>query len=126
MQIGRYIQQTIGYKAFVPEKFPPKEPIVLDDQTNEMLSRATLLLGRLDGVAQQLPDLDFFILMYVRKEAALSSQIEGTKATITDLIMSEGKIPADVPEDVQDIKHYVKAMNYGLKRLSEFPLSLRL
>ena len=126
MQIGRNIQQTTGHKAFVPDKFPPNEEIVLDAQTNELLSRANLLLGRLDGVAQQLPDLDFFILMYIRKEAALSSQIEGTKATITDLIMAEGKIPADVPEDVQDIKHYVKAMNYGLKRLSELPLSLRL
>jgi len=126
MQIGKLIQQATGYKAFVPDKFPPQEPIHLDPQTNEMLSKANLLLGRLDGVARLLPDLDFFILMYVRKEAALSSQIEGTKATITDLILSEGKIPADLPEDVQDIKHYIKAMNYGLKRLEEFPLSLRL
>jgi Fic family protein len=126
MQIGRLIQQSTGYKAFVPDKFPPKELINLDPETNAMLSKANLLLGRLDGVARLLPDLDFFILMYVRKEAALSSQIEGTKATITDLILAEGKISADIPEDVQDIKHYVKAINYGLNRLKEFPLSLRL
>ncbi len=126
MQIGHLVQQSTGYKAFVPDKFPPQEAINLDPQTNELLSKANLRLGRLDGVARLLPDLDFFILMYVRKEAALSSQIEGTKATITDLIMAEGKIPGDLPEDVEDIQHYIKAMNYGLKRLEEFPLSLRL
>jgi len=88
---------------------------------------ATLRLGKLDGITQLLPDLDFFIFMYVRKEAALSSEIEGTRATMIDSLDAEvNTATRNLPKDVDRILHYIEAMNYGLKRLNEFPLSLRL
>lgn len=83
------------------------------------------MLGKLDGITQLLPDLDFFIFMYIRKEAARSSEIEGTKATMVDVIKAEAEIQNDLPEDVERILHYIKAMNFGLKRVEELPLSLR-
>lgn len=84
------------------------------------------MLGKLDGITQLLPDLDFFIFMYVRKEAAYSTQIEGTKATMIDSIRAETEMTRDLPSDVDDILRYIQAMNYGLKRLEELPLSSRL
>lgn len=126
MKIGTLIQQPGGYKAFVPEPFPPKEALELSDQTHQLHSRAMLLLGKLDGITQLLPDLDFFIFMYVRKEAAYSSQIEGTKATMIDAIRAETELTRDLPTDVDDIRHYIQAMNYGLNRLESLPLSTRL
>jgi len=83
------------------------------------------MLGKLDGITQLLPDLDFFILMYITKEAARSSGIEGTKATIVDVIKSEAGIEYKLPQDVERILHYIKAMEYGLERLETLPLSLR-
>ncbi len=126
MKIGQYVQQNEGYRAFIPDRFPPNEPIKLDGQTIDLISKATLALGRLDGITQLLLDLDFFIFMYVRKEASLSSQIEGTRATMADAIKAEGEMTKGLPRDVDDIQHYVKAMNFGLKRLRSLPLSLRL
>ncbi len=126
MDLGKFIKQSQGYTAFVPGRFPPKEKLILDDQALELLSRATLLVGRLDGITQVLPDVDFFMFMYVRKEAALSSQIEGTRATMADSIKAENDIVTDLPEDVDDIQHYIKAMNFGLKKLASLPLSVRL
>lgn len=111
MKIGNFIQQTGGFKSFVPEKIHTK---------------ASFMLGKLDGITNLLPDLDFFIFMYVRKEAALSAQIEGTKATMIDAIEAETELTADLPADVSDILHYIDAMNYGLKKLEKIPLSLRL
>lgn len=126
MKIGQYVQQKEGFRAFIPYKFPPVDPIEMDTQTIALLNRATLSLGRLDGITQLLPDLDFFIFMYVRKEASLSSQIEGTRATMADAIKAENEIVKDLPPDVDDIQHYIKAMNFGLKGLVSLPLSLRL
>ena len=126
MIIGKFIKQKTGYNAFIPDKFPPNDEIVLSDLTNRLNTEASLSLGKLDGITQLLPDLDFFIFMYVRKEAAYSSQIEGTKATMVDAIKAETELTKDLPKDVDDIIHYIKAMNYGLKRLENFPLSLRL
>lgn len=85
------------------------------------------MLGKLDGATKLLPDADFFLLMYLRKDAASSSQIEGTRATMIDAITAEGKIDAKVPEDVDDILHYIKALNYGIRRIQKenFPMSLR-
>jgi len=123
--IGRLVKQPAGFKAFIPEKFPPFNSIDLDEKSNRLYTEAVFQLGKLDGITQLLPDLDFFIFMYVRKEAALSSQIEGTKATMIDSIRAEAEITQNLPHDVDDILHYIKAMNYGLKRISEFPLSLR-
>lgn len=126
INLGKFISQPTGYKAFIPGKFPPKEPIPFMPLTGQLDAKATLAVGKLDGITQLLPDLDFFIFMYVRKEAALSSEIEGTKATMSDSIRAEIEMTKDIPEDVDRILHYIKAMNYGLKRLESFPLSLRL
>jgi Fic family protein len=126
MIIGNTVNQPGGFRAFIPHAFPPNEEIVLDAQGAELLERANLQLGRLDGITELLPDLDFFILMYVRKESALSSQLEGTQATLADAIRAEGAMRVGVPHDVDDIERYVAAMNHGLERLSDLPLSLRL
>src|SRR3989338_7687147 len=126
VNLGKFVNQPTGYRAFIPEKFPPKEVIVFTPLTAKLDSKATLAVGKLDGITQLLPDLDFFIFMYVRKEAALSSEIEGTKATMIDAISAEADIKRDMPKDVDRILHYIKAMNFGLKRLERLPLSLRL
>ena len=125
MKIGHIVQQPAGYKAFVPDKFHPGQLISLNSKTQQLHAKANLMLGKLDGITQLLPDLDFFIFMYIRKEAARSSEIEGTKATIIDVIKSEAKIENKFPQDVDRILHYISAMEYGLKRLETFPLSLR-
>lgn len=91
-----------------------------------LLSRADLALGRLDGVIRTVPDPDLFVAMYVRQEAVLSSQIEGTQSTLEDLLNTELMPQKADQGDVREIVHYVAAMNYGLARLPEFPLSLRL
>ncbi|MDR2100809.1 MAG: Fic family protein [Campylobacteraceae bacterium] len=90
-------------------------------------TEAVRLLGKLDGITELLPDKDLFLLMFIRKDAASSSQIEGTNATMMDAIESENTEPRlDLPDDVDDILHYIKALNYGLKRMEELPFSLRL
>lgn len=126
MTIGQLVQQPGGYKAFVPNPFPTAGAAALDPEGSALLERANLSLGRLDGITELIPDLDFFIFMYVMKEAALSSQIEGTQATLADVVKSESKILTGLPADVADINLYIKAMNQGLERLRDFPLSLRL
>ncbi len=125
-KIGNFIQQSAGYKAFVPETFPPHDPVQWDNDLILLLSDANLAIGRLKEIELTVPDVDFFIFMYVRKEAALSSQIEGTQATIIDLLKVEAKIGDEVPSDVDEIRNYIAAMNHGLKRLRKLPLSLRL
>lgn len=125
MKIGKIVQQSTGYKAFVPDRFPPEQPIILSARTQQLHAKAVLMLGKLDGITQLLPDLDFFLLMYIMKEAARSSEIEGTRATIVDVIRSEAEIEHRLPDDVERILHYVQAMEYGLKRLESLPLSLR-
>ncbi len=125
MKIGSMQQQPTGYKAFVLEPFPPKEGFEFSAKIIQKASTATLLLGKLDGITQLLPDLDFFLFMYIRKDAASSSQIEGTKATMIDAIEAEASTSEKLPEDVDDIFHYIKALNFGLERLKDFPISLR-
>jgi len=126
MELGRYITQPQGYKAFIPNRFPPKQGFNLSADIIQKANFATLKLGKLDGITQLLPDVDFFIFMYIRKDAASSSQIEGTQATMIDAIEAESKISDTLPADVDDILHYIKALNYGLNRLNQLPLSLRL
>ena len=104
MKIGKLIKQPTGYTAFIPDKFPPIQGVNLNAKTQQLHAKASLMVGKLDGITQLLPDLDFFIFMYIRKEASRSSEIEGTRATMVDVI---------------------KTMNYGLKRVEELPLSLR-
>jgi Fic family protein len=125
MRIGKLIKQSSGYKAFIPDRFPPREKIDFNTKTQQLHAKAVLMLGKLDGITQLLPDLDFFILMYIRKEAAKSSEIEGTKATIIDVIKTESQIESKYPKDVERILHYIQSMEYGLKRLETLPLSLR-
>lgn len=128
VEIGKHIQQKEGFKAFIPNSFPPAAGFDFDSQTLKKNDQASRLLGKLDGITKLLPDVDFFLSMYLRKDAASSSQIEGTKATMVDAIEAEAKVSANIPEDVDDILHYIKALNYGIKRMSndDFPMSLRL
>lgn len=124
---GRYIKQPMGYRAFLPAPLPPTPPIRLDGELYPLLSKADLALGRLDGAIQTLPNPDLFVFMYVRKEAVLSSQIEGTQSSLNDLLAAEAKIlTPDQPKDVAEVVNYVGAMNYGLARLRDLPLSIRL
>ncbi len=124
---GRYITQPAGYRAFIPTPLPPNPPINLNDELLSRLTEAGIALGRLDGSIQTLPDPDIFVFMYVRKEAVLSSQIEGTQSSLQDLLHAEARIFSPYhPEDVGEVVNYVAAMNYGLERLRELPLSIRL
>ena len=125
MILGFYKDQAGGYKAFIPSKFPPVDGFNLSEKIKKKASQATLMLGKLDGITQLLPDIDFFLYMYIRKDAASSSQIEGTKATMMDAIAAEARTSDRLPPDVDDILHYIEAVNFGLKRLESFPLSLR-
>lgn len=129
-QIANF-QSSESFKSFIPKPLPPDPPLTLSGEHYELLDRATLALGRLDGLALQLPPdvVSLYTYFYIRKEAVLSSQIEGTQSSLSDLIMYEN---ADVPgvpaEDVSEVLQYVKAMYHGLRRLrvDNFPLSLRL
>ncbi len=97
------------------------------DGMNVLLEQANQALGRLDGLSELLPDLNIFLYTYIRKEALLSSQIEGTQSSLTDLLVHENSLAPGVPiDDVQEVSNYVSAMNYGLARLERMPLSLRL
>jgi len=99
----------------------------MDSHLQSLLSAADLALGRLDGSVTTLPSADRFVFMYVRKEAVLSSQIEGTQSSLQDLLRAEAQIDApDQPRDVADLVSYVRAMNHGLSRLSQLPVSIRL
>ena len=126
VNIGKYIRQIEGYKAFIPEKFPPKNLSFQGERLLQFLSTSSLLLGKLDGLTRLIPDIDFFVFMYIKKEAALSSQIEGTKARLTDALHAEIERAPELPPDVDDILHYIEAMNLGLSELKDIPLSLRL
>jgi Fic family protein len=124
---GRYITQLEGYRAFIPRPLPPDPPVDYDADMLELLSRADRALGRLDGSSDTLPNPDLFVFMYVRREATLSSQIEGTQASLIDLLEYEAEAAQpERPLDVEEIANYVAAMNLGLRRLDELPVSLRL
>ena len=115
-------------RAFIPAPLPPKPTLVLDGSLQQMLESAVLALGRLDGVATLLPDEALFLYAYVRKEAVLSSQIEGTQSSLSDLLLFELDEAPGVPlDDVREVSNYVAALEHGLRRLREnFPLSNRL
>jgi Fic family protein len=127
VEIGVFKEQKAGFKAFVPHPFPPKDGFGFDPKILKKNNQATRLLGKLDGITKLLPDADFFLLMYLRKDAASSSQIEGTRATMIDAIAAEVKLDTNIPEDVDDILHYIKALNFGIKRVTndDFPMVLR-
>ena len=115
-------------KAFLPSPLPPVPPVEWSAERRDKFDQALLALGRLDAVSMLLPDTGFFLYMYVRKEAVLSSMIEGTQSSLSDLLMFELEHQQGVPlDDVREVSNYVAALNHGLKRLAEgFPLSLRL
>lgn len=124
---GRYIAQPEGYRAFIPAALPPQPALQLGGELHRLLSEADRALGRLDGSVHTLPNPDLFVYMYVRKEAVLSSQIEGTQSSLQDLLAAEAQVPDDGrPRDVDEVVNYVRAMNYGLERLSTLPVSVRL
>jgi Fic family protein len=124
---GVYRRQPLGYRAFIPAPLPPNPPVRIDGALQGLLSRADLALGRLGGSIETLPNPDLFVLMYVRKEAVLSSQIEGTQSSLADLLAAEAQVfdPAQ-PRDVAEVLNYVAAMNHGLARLAALPVSVRL
>ena len=100
---GRYVQQPAGYRAFIPGNLPPDPALNLDPRMQVLLSEADPAIGRLDAATELLPDLDLFVMMYVRREAVDSSRIEGTQASLTDLLEFEAEVrrrstPADVSE----------------------------
>ncbi len=128
-RLGRYEETSIGetVRAFIPPPLPPRPPMDMAP-FSALLERATQALGRLDGIASILPDTPLFLYMYVRKEALLSSQIEGTQSSLSDLLLFESEEAPGVPlDDVREVSNYVRAMTHGLTRLQGgFPLSLRL
>jgi len=129
-RIGQFATTSISgetVRAYLPPPLPPEPPVELGGLISG-IERANRALGRLDGITSILPAPPLFLFMYVRKEALLSSQIEGTQSSLSDLLLFENdEIPLVSVDDVQEVSNYVAAMNYGLKRLNEgFPLSLRL
>ena len=129
--IGRYAVSVAGgeeVRAFIPAPLPPAPALELVGPVRNTLDTALLALGRLDGAAATLPDAHLLLYTYVRKEAVLSSQIEGTQSTLDDLLAHElGEAPGVPVEDVAEVSRYVEAMTHGLQRLRDgFPLSNRL
>ena len=130
-QVGSYEVTITGdekVRAFIPLPLPPQPPLALDGPLQQTLESALLALGRLDGVTTLLPDQTLFLYSYVRKEAVLSSQIEGTQSSLSDLLLFELEEAPGVPlDDVVEVSNYVAALEHGLRRLREgFPLSNRL
>jgi len=128
---GKWIKQQAGaepFTCFIPHPLPPDPPIRYDTELQDMEERANRALGRLEGISSFLPDPTLFLYSYIRKEAVLSSQIEGTQSSLSDLLLFENKEAPGVPlSDVQEVSNYVSATQHGLRRLKEgFPLSLRL
>jgi Fic family protein len=130
MQGHNVTVSTVGetVNAFVPKPLPPTPPIEFSGALQKKLDEASYALGKLDAIAELLPDVGLFLYMFVRKEAVLSSMIEGTQSSLSDLLLFELEEKPGVPlDDVQEVSNYVAAMTYGLERLKEgFPLSLRL
>ncbi|QDI04288.1 MULTISPECIES: Fic family protein [Xanthomonas translucens group] len=124
---GRYIRQPTGYRAFMPSPLPPDPQVDLAGELQRLLSQADRALGRLDGSVLTLPNPDLFVFMYVRKEAVLSSQIEGTQSSLQDLLAAEADLfDETMPRDVDEVVNYVRAMKHGLARLEDLPVSVRL
>ena len=124
---GKYVKQAAGYSVFYPRILPPEPPVEVSGLLQEQLSKADRALGRLDGTILVLPNPGLFVYMYIRKEAVLSSQIEGTQSSLQDVLAAEAKLfDPDRPIDVGEVINYIYAINYGLKRLESLPVSTRL
>jgi len=119
---GRYITQPTGYRAFMSAPLPPQPALALGGELQGLLSAADRALGRLAGSVLTLPNPDLFVFMYVRKEAVLSSQIEGTQSSLQNLLAAEARLfEQTLPRDVDEVINDVRAMNHGLARLAELP-----
>ena len=125
---GRVVNNVNGYAAFVPAKLPPEPPIAISSAMQKLLSQADRKLGRLDGITQTLPNPELFVAMYVKKEAVLSAQIEGTQASLIDVLnrQAEAEHSEYSRDGVKEVINYVNAMSWGLEQLDRLPLSLRL
>jgi Fic family protein len=129
-RIGKYVDGSLvgeeSYRAYIPKPLPPS-PAIDMTAIYPLLDKASVAIGRLDGMSTVLPDITLFLYMYVRKEAVLSSQIEGTQSSLSDLLIYENEAVHGMPiDDVSEVSSYVSAMFYGLERLKTFPMSLRL
>lgn len=123
---GRYVKQLKGYRAFIPEPLPPAD-LDVSGRIAAQLSKANIALGRLDGAVETLPHPELFTTMYVRREAVLSSQIEGTQASLDDLVAAEARLSGERPlGDVNEVVNYVAALKEGIQRLQTLPVSSRL
>ncbi len=123
---GTWSEQPSGYRAFVPHPLPPEPPIRIEGDLQTLLSEADRSLGRLDGATEILPNPDLFVAMYVRQEAVLSSQIEGTQSSLADVLAFEAGQLGTKVDDTLEVLNYVRAMNAGIEELERLPLSLRL
>lgn len=123
---GLYVRQPTSYRAFVPRPLPPDPPLVFDSELIRLLSQADRALGRLDAATEFLPNPDLFVAMYVRKEAVLSAQIEGTQASLVDVLENEAQARQGRGAPVAEVFNYIRAVNQGLQRLHDLPLSVRL
>jgi Fic family protein len=123
---GTFVRQEKDYTAFIPKQLPPDPALNIDLEMINLLSSADRRLGRLDGITQTLPNPDLFVAMYVKKEAVLSSQIEGTQASLIDVLDEDDSNDRYKEKNVEDVVNYINAMNFGLKRLDDLPLCLRL
>ncbi len=122
---GRYIKQLENYSAFIPKPLPPDPSLDFDMELINLISEANRELGQLNGLASVISDHDLFVYMYIRKEALLSSQIEGTQCSLED-VLSEEMEDQYKNKEVLEVSNYIKAMNYGLEKLASFPVSNRL
>lgn len=124
---GRMVQQPNGFRAFIPNPLPPVPAIDLTGNVQTLLSQADHALALLEGAALLLPNPELFVFMYIRKEAVLSSQIEGTQSSLQDVLAAEAKLfDPDAPSDVGEVVNYVRAMQHGIARLGQLPISVRL
>lgn len=123
---GTWTPQLGGYHAFLPRPLPPDPPLVIDASMTALLSRADRAVGRLSGIAAFVPNPDLFVYLYVRKEALLSSQIEGTRCSLEDVFESDDGTSTSANADLEEVSNYVRAMNEGLQGLRRIPVSSRL
>lgn len=124
---GIYVEQAEGYRTFIPKALPPDPPIIMNDELADLLSKANRSLGRLDGSAQLLPNPDLFVAMYVQKEAILSSQIEGTQASLEDVLAYRAiSQRRRQPASIREVINHIDAMDYGIDRLKTLPAGTQL
>lgn len=124
---GEYRVNLTGkfqYKSFVPKPLPPEPPVKIDEETVGLLSEGNRNIGILEGLSRQIPNIELFVSMYVRKEALLSSQIEGTQATLDDIL--DPRVEKNINRHVSDVINYIKASQYARRKLKELPICNRL